>query len=177
MPSLASAAATAFTDAVRYSAEREVSQLGALVAAAKEGERKGDYLPHAVLADYLEENPQHVSRESWGVLGRLREGPGDRRPHVFVDGEGRVGATNYHAAAERLHSPAFRRDSGLSVRRYFPAGIDVEGEWGPHAVLLNDPHSPHASPMIEFDTTEAFQHFLETGDHSRGRRVEHEWDG
>lgn len=161
-----------------------MSTLDGLVAAAKAGERTGDYLPHAVLADYLEENPEHVHTMRLApdrhhlavgiVTRRLRETDEDRRPHVYVTGDGKVGATYYHNVVERLHSPDFRRlTAGLGTQRYFPAGVDVNGEWGPHTILLG---GANAGTQLEFDTTEELQHFMQTGDASRGRRVAHQWD-
>lgn len=49
--------ADAFMAAVKYAAEHGRHQGDALVEAAREGQRRGDYLPTKVLADYLEENP------------------------------------------------------------------------------------------------------------------------
>lgn len=68
--------------AVKYAAEKEMSQLDALVAEAKAGEERGDALPRKVLADYLEENPQHLHDDE--TLTHLRSESGQHRHGVNI---------------------------------------------------------------------------------------------
>lgn len=156
---------------VKYAAEPEMSTLDALLAAAKAGERTGDYLPHAVLADHLEENPQHAISPAF--TQRLRDGvQKGTRVHAWKRNDGKVGG----------HTDA---SLGLLAYATFPdARFDyVEDEHSafgdaaePYRLVFDHPpvssDGEEVGPAQHFGTVEQFLSHVRVGD-----AFAHPWEG
>ena len=130
----AAAVASAFESAVRYAAVNDTLQ--ALVEAAHAGEKRGDFLPHAVLADYLEEHPGSHLDDT--MLKRLRSGGPDNRVYLFTVPGGTLHALSdadisqtLAAAGDMDHRfrPEFADAPHEIVHRHSPAGDEYPAQY------------------------------------------------
>lgn len=136
--------AAAFEAAVKYAAEKNVSKLEALFRSAVAGQRSGDYLPTAVLSDYLEENPQHLANaDADEALQSMRSG--EPLSIAAYQGKIHVGPRTGSGRFTPRVEPRDAGEYGSGVRTH-DQGPSNEGSYDPsltHSLTVT--HEPDAA--------------------------------